>query len=250
MERIERGQPFTVIVDYAHSPASLETVLDLLAPVAAAGGGGLIAVFGSAGERDRAKRPMMGRIAGERCRLVVVTDEDPRGEDRMAILDAIARGAEAAGRRRDRDLLLIADRRTAIEAAIERARARRRRPPRRQGPRALDHRTRRPAAVGRAPSGRSGASPSWALTAARPQIDRPQADSCRSRCYPCVAMTIEPIPSTKTRRRPAVDVPPAKVRPTVKTAKAAAVATTARVKTQVARLPPQPPLPPAAAATR
>jgi UDP-N-acetylmuramoyl-L-alanyl-D-glutamate--2,6-diaminopimelate ligase len=122
MERIELGQHFGVIVDYAHSPASLTMVLDLLAPVAASRGGGLIAVFGSAGERDTAKRPSMGRIAGERCRLVIVTDEDPRGEDRNAILEAIARGAEAAGRRRGHDLLIIADRRTAIEAAIERAR--------------------------------------------------------------------------------------------------------------------------------
>ncbi|HEU4672163.1 MAG TPA: UDP-N-acetylmuramoyl-L-alanyl-D-glutamate--2,6-diaminopimelate ligase [Candidatus Limnocylindrales bacterium] len=122
MERVDAGQPFGVIVDYAHTPASLEHVLDLLAPVAAARGGGLIAVFGSAGERDRAKRPMMGRLAGERCRLVVVTDEDPRGEDRVAILDEIAAGAEAVGRRRGRDLLVIADRRAAIAAAIERAR--------------------------------------------------------------------------------------------------------------------------------
>ena len=61
---------------------------------AAARGGGLIAVFGSAGERDREKRPPMGRIAGERCRIVVVTDEDPRGEDRERILDEIAPGAE------------------------------------------------------------------------------------------------------------------------------------------------------------
>jgi UDP-N-acetylmuramoyl-L-alanyl-D-glutamate--2,6-diaminopimelate ligase len=121
MERIDAGQPFGVIVDYAHSPASLENVLDLLAPVAAARGGGVVAVFGSAGERDRAKRPLMGRIAGERCRLVVVTDEDPRGEDREAILDDIARGAEAAGRRRDHDLLVIADRREAIAAAFERS---------------------------------------------------------------------------------------------------------------------------------
>ena len=122
MERIDLGQPFGVIVDFAHSPASLRSVLDLLAPTAAARGGGLIAVFGSAGERDTAKRPVMGRIAGERCRLVVVTDEDPRGEDRDAINDAIARGAEAAGRRRGHDLLVIADRRAAIDAAIERAR--------------------------------------------------------------------------------------------------------------------------------
>ncbi|MFI5226751.1 MAG: UDP-N-acetylmuramoyl-L-alanyl-D-glutamate--2,6-diaminopimelate ligase [Candidatus Limnocylindrales bacterium] len=121
MERIDAGQPFGVVVDYAHSPASLENVLDLLAPVAAARGGGVVVVFGSAGERDRAKRPLMGRVAGDRCRLVVVTDEDPRGEDREAILDDIARGAEAAGRRRDLDLLLIADRRAAIVAAFERA---------------------------------------------------------------------------------------------------------------------------------
>ena len=122
MERVDGGQPFGVIVDFAHSPASLATVLDLLAPAAAARGGGLIAVFGSAGERDTAKRPQMGRIAAERARLVVVTDEDPRGEDRAAILDEIARGAEAAGRRRGHDLLLIPDRRQAIAAAFEAAR--------------------------------------------------------------------------------------------------------------------------------
>ena len=122
MERIDLGQPFDVIVDFAHSPASLRTVLDLLGPVATARGGGLIAVFGSAGERDTAKRLLMGRIAGERSRLVVLTDEDPRGEDRDTILDAIARGAESAGRQRDVDLLVIADRQAAIGAAFERAR--------------------------------------------------------------------------------------------------------------------------------
>lgn len=122
MERIEAGQPFGVIVDYAHTPASLGAVLDLLAPVAAARGGGLVVVFGSAGERDTAKRPLMGRLAAERSRLVIVTDEDPRGEDREAILDDIARGAEGAGLRRDRDLLVIPDRRAAIGMAIERAR--------------------------------------------------------------------------------------------------------------------------------
>jgi UDP-N-acetylmuramoyl-L-alanyl-D-glutamate--2,6-diaminopimelate ligase len=122
MERVELGQPFGVVVDFAHSPASLATVVDLLAPTAAARGGGLIAVFGSAGERDTAKRPQMGRIAGERARLVILTDEDPRGEDREAILDEIARGAEAAGRRRGQDLLLIADRRDAIAAAFDAAR--------------------------------------------------------------------------------------------------------------------------------
>jgi len=122
MELVDCGQPFGVVVDYAHSPASLEGVLDELSRVARDSGGGLIAVFGSAGERDVAKRPMMGRVAGERCRLVVITDEDPRGEDRLAILDEIAAGAEAAGKRRGHDLLCIADRRQAIAAAFEQAR--------------------------------------------------------------------------------------------------------------------------------
>jgi UDP-N-acetylmuramoyl-L-alanyl-D-glutamate--2,6-diaminopimelate ligase len=123
MERVDAGQPFGVVIDYAHSPASLQAVLDILAPVAAARGGGTIVVFGSAGERDTDKRPMMGRIAAERARLVVVTDEDPRSEDRDAILEEIARGAEAGGARRGHDLLLIADRPGAIEAAFERARS-------------------------------------------------------------------------------------------------------------------------------
>ncbi len=122
MERVDRGQPFGLIVDFAHSPAALETVLAQLGPVAAASGGELIVVFGSAGERDVAKRPMMGRIAGQRCRLVVVTDEDPRGEDRLAILEAIAAGAATAGRRRGDDLLVVPDRAEAIAVALERAR--------------------------------------------------------------------------------------------------------------------------------
>jgi UDP-N-acetylmuramoyl-L-alanyl-D-glutamate--2,6-diaminopimelate ligase len=122
MERVDAGQPFGVIVDFAHSPASLAAVLDVLGPVAVGQGGGLVVVFGSAGDRDRTKRPLMGRVAGERCRLVVVADEDPRREDRHAILDEIAAGAEAVGRRRGDDLLLVADRAAAIALAFERAR--------------------------------------------------------------------------------------------------------------------------------
>jgi UDP-N-acetylmuramoyl-L-alanyl-D-glutamate--2,6-diaminopimelate ligase len=130
MERVDCGQPFGVVVDYAHSPASLEKVLEVLAPMAAAEGGGLIAVFGSAGERDVRKRPMMGLIAAERCRVVVVANEDPRGEDALAIIDEIAAGAEAAvtgaagrlGEGPDCEILRVADRRAAIEAAFERAR--------------------------------------------------------------------------------------------------------------------------------
>jgi UDP-N-acetylmuramoyl-L-alanyl-D-glutamate--2,6-diaminopimelate ligase len=118
MERVDAGQPFEVVVDYAHTPASLTTVLDELGRHAGQRGGALIVVFGSAGERDVAKRSEMGRIAGERCRLVVLTDEDPRGEDREVILAEIAAGATAAGKRRGSDLLLIPDRRTAIRTAL------------------------------------------------------------------------------------------------------------------------------------
>ncbi len=121
MERVERGQPFGVVVDYAHSPASLELVLDELGPVAEARGGTLIVVFGSAGERDREKRPMLGRIAAERCRVVVITDEDPRAEDRAAILHEIAAGARGVAVRPEA-ILEIADRRTAMHEAMSRAR--------------------------------------------------------------------------------------------------------------------------------
>ena len=121
MERVELGQPFGVVIDYAHSPNSLQVVLDELAPLAAASGGGLIAVFGSAGERDVEKRGRMGRIAAERCRLVVATDEDPRDEDPMAIIDAIADGAKAAGAVEGRSVLRIRPREDAVRAAIRAA---------------------------------------------------------------------------------------------------------------------------------
>lgn len=122
MERVVAGQPFEVIVDYAHSPASLTAVLDELGPRAIERGGGLIVAFGSAGERDIEKRPIMGRVAAERCRVVVLTDEDPRGEDRGAILAAIAAGARTAARPDPATVLQIADRRAAIREAFGRAR--------------------------------------------------------------------------------------------------------------------------------
>src|SRR5579863_560746 len=85
MERIDEGQSFTVIVDYAHTPESLEKVLMVLRPLTA---GRLIVVFGSAGERDVQKRPIMGHIAAQLADFFVITDEDPREEDRAAILRA------------------------------------------------------------------------------------------------------------------------------------------------------------------
>jgi UDP-N-acetylmuramoyl-L-alanyl-D-glutamate--2,6-diaminopimelate ligase len=120
MENIVEGQPFTVIVDYAHTPDSLAKVLATLRPLTR---GNLLLVFGSAGERDVQKRPLMGRIAAQLSDFFVITDEDPREEPREAILQEIAQGAAAAGRSPGRDYLCIADRAAAIAAAFARARA-------------------------------------------------------------------------------------------------------------------------------
>jgi UDP-N-acetylmuramoyl-L-alanyl-D-glutamate--2,6-diaminopimelate ligase len=122
MQRVELGQPFGVVIDYAHTPTSLGLVLDELASVAHPRGGELIAVFGSGGERDLEKRPMMGRVAAERCRLVIATNEDPRNEDPYRILEQIAAGAEAAGAVRGESLELLLDRTEAVTAAIRAAR--------------------------------------------------------------------------------------------------------------------------------
>ena len=115
MERVDAGQPFAVVVDYAHTADSLAKVLRMLRPVTR---GRLIAVFGSAGERDPTKRPAMGRVSAELADLTVVTDEDPRLEDPRAINEAVADGARAAGAIDGESLLVIDDRREAIARAI------------------------------------------------------------------------------------------------------------------------------------
>lgn len=120
MERIEQGQPFTVLVDYAHTPGAFEKLMGIVRPLTS---GQLIAVFGSAGERDREKRAIQGAVAARFCDLAVLTDEDPRLEDRNAIIAEIAAGVEAnqvAGK--PCPALSIPDRAAAIRAAFERAR--------------------------------------------------------------------------------------------------------------------------------
>ncbi|HLZ47041.1 MAG TPA: UDP-N-acetylmuramyl-tripeptide synthetase, partial [Candidatus Limnocylindria bacterium] len=115
MDRIDAGQPFSVIVDYAHTPESLEKVLALLRPLTP---GRLIAVFGSAGERDRTKRPKLAAAAAKYADEFVITQEDPRLEDPDTILAEIEAGAVEAGKQRDRDYRVIDDRTAAIHAAI------------------------------------------------------------------------------------------------------------------------------------
>jgi UDP-N-acetylmuramoyl-L-alanyl-D-glutamate--2,6-diaminopimelate ligase len=118
MELVELGQPFAAVVDYAHTTDALETVLHELRPTTS---GRLWAVFGSAGERDLEKRSAMGSVAARLADVSVITDEDPRGEDRGLILEQIAAGAVAAGGERGRNVFVIPDRAEAIAYAIENA---------------------------------------------------------------------------------------------------------------------------------
>jgi UDP-N-acetylmuramoyl-L-alanyl-D-glutamate--2,6-diaminopimelate ligase len=120
MERVDLGQQFMVVVDYAHTSASLDAILRELRPLAAEGRG-VISVFGASGERDVGKRPLMGEAAAKLSRLVIVTEDDSRGEDPATIFEAIAEGAEGAGKHRGEDLLVIGDRREAIAEAFRRA---------------------------------------------------------------------------------------------------------------------------------
>jgi UDP-N-acetylmuramoyl-L-alanyl-D-glutamate--2,6-diaminopimelate ligase len=80
-------------------------------------------MFGSAGRRDEAKRAVQGRLAGEYCDEVVITEEDDRDVDGMEIMNQIAEGAEAAGKVHDKDLFLVHDRTEAIKFALERAKS-------------------------------------------------------------------------------------------------------------------------------
>jgi len=116
MDYVAKGQPFAVIVDYAHTPGSFAKLFPW---VRAHTSGRLIAVFGSAGERDNAKRPMQGKAAADHCDIVVITDEDPRGEDRMRIIEQVAAGC--SGKTRGETLFLIPDRREAIRHALSHA---------------------------------------------------------------------------------------------------------------------------------
>jgi UDP-N-acetylmuramoyl-L-alanyl-D-glutamate--2,6-diaminopimelate ligase len=120
MAPIDEGQPFSVVVDYAHTPDSLEKVLSLLRGLHPQGQ--LIAVFGSAGERDVAKRPRQGAVSARLADITVVTTEDPRFEDADAIIAQIAVGAEEAGAVREQTLFCRTDRREAIQLAFALAR--------------------------------------------------------------------------------------------------------------------------------
>ena len=112
-EPIAEGQPFAVLVDYAHTPDSLENVLRAARRLTE---GKLISVFGAGGDRDRDKRPKMGRAGAELSDLTVITSDNPRSEDPETIVGEVAAGAEGA-----KELEVVVDRRVAIALALSRA---------------------------------------------------------------------------------------------------------------------------------
>ena len=114
-ESIDEGQPFGVIIDYAHTPDSLENVL---AAARRLTGGRLISVFGCGGDRDREKRPLMGRAGAELSDVAVVTSDNPRSEDPDAIIEQIRAGIPDAPHA---EVVVEADRRGAIALALARA---------------------------------------------------------------------------------------------------------------------------------
>jgi UDP-N-acetylmuramoyl-L-alanyl-D-glutamate--2,6-diaminopimelate ligase len=116
MQRLGGGDAPLVVVDYAHSPDALEKTLVTLKDVARASGGSLVVVFGCGGERDRGKRPLMGAVAARNADHVIVTSDNPRGEDPAAIIADIVAGIPGAHE-------VVADRRAAIERALGMARA-------------------------------------------------------------------------------------------------------------------------------
>lgn len=118
MTVIDKGQPFEVLVDYAHTPSSFETIFP---PLRKRCTGKMICLFGSGGERDVKKRPLQGEIAAKFCDVVILTDEDPRGEDSMALLEMIAVGARKAGKLDNENLFFIPNRPQAIRTALKMA---------------------------------------------------------------------------------------------------------------------------------
>jgi len=118
MTVIDKGQPFEVIVDYAHTPSSFETIFP---PIRHRCAGRMIALFGSGGERDTEKRPLQGQVAAHFCDVVILTDEDPRGEDPVELLKQIAVGAEKAGMKMGENLFITHERPEAIRQALKMA---------------------------------------------------------------------------------------------------------------------------------
>ena len=115
MNRVNEGQDFEVIVDYAHTPDAFLKVFESVVPGKKRR---IISLFGGAGRRDESTRAERGEIGAKNSDIVIITEDDSRDEDRTLIAEEFARGAEKAGKTREKDLFVILDREEAIEKAI------------------------------------------------------------------------------------------------------------------------------------
>ncbi len=123
MESIEAGQPFSVLVDYAHDPVSIEAALRAVHVMKKSGSSKVILLFGATGGgRDKKRRPLMGRLAAELADFVIVSNDDPYDDDPREILEDVVRGAEKAGAKRGEKLFIIEDRRAGMAKAFSLAR--------------------------------------------------------------------------------------------------------------------------------
>jgi UDP-N-acetylmuramoyl-L-alanyl-D-glutamate--2,6-diaminopimelate ligase len=120
MERIDEGQQFLAVVDYSHKPAAVDGALRALRPLTT---GRLIIVLGCGGDRDRAKRPLMGEIAARGADLLIVTDDNPRSEPAAEIRRTMLTGALAVAEPERGEVREIGDRAEAIDAAVATARS-------------------------------------------------------------------------------------------------------------------------------
>ena len=113
--RVRAGDDVTVVIDYAHTDDALRNLLETARPVAVRR---LITVFGAGGDRDKTKRPLMGMVAARLSDVVMITSDNPRGEDPNRIIDEVKRGAEAETRQSGAEVLIRPDRRDAILHAV------------------------------------------------------------------------------------------------------------------------------------
>lgn len=120
LQRIDEGQPFTVLVDFAHTPQALVAALESCRALTE---GRILVVFGHPGERYSENRARLGAVAVEGSDLAIVTTDDPYGEDPKRVIDQIVEGAQRAGGVEGKDYVVVPDRRRAIRQAIERAAA-------------------------------------------------------------------------------------------------------------------------------